>query len=296
MYSIRLTCLLVLAAFSLCCRGPALAQRPDFTELFAALDRDGVATAPSGVEVRTADYAVDSRKLEALTFRPVGPGPFPALLLIPGHGTTARDWTGNALAFAEAGYASIAVSQPGYGTSAGPPDFVGPFTVSALAQGWEQLGALRFVDAQRRGIVGYSRGALAAALLAERLEGVGAVVLGGGIYDFQLAYDESVSKMIKQNMLAETGMTPEAVDARSPVRHLETLTAPVLILHGSQDINAPVSQAYALRDALSAAGKDFELQLFDSAHSIGIANFRSAAIDFLGRRLKPAEEAVVHGG
>jgi dipeptidyl aminopeptidase/acylaminoacyl peptidase len=276
-------------ALALGCGLPAYAQRPDFTELFAALDRDGVAVyEPLQVEVRSAGYRCAGRKLEALAFRPAGPGPFPGLLLVPGHGTTARDWTGNALAFAQAGYACLAVSQPGYGGSDGPPDFVGPATIAALAAGWQQLGELGFVAAQRRGIVGYSRGALAAALLAERLDGVGAVVLGAGVYDLQLAYDESTSEMIRQNMLAESGMTPAAVDARPPARHLETLAAPVLILHGTQDVNAPVSQAYLLRDRLTQLGKQFEIQLFDSEHSIGLANFRSSSIAFLDKWLKDA--------
>lgn len=37
---------------------------------------------------------------------------------------------------------------------------------------------------------------------------------------------------------------------------------PVLILHGDADANAPVSRAFALRDALDAAGRPYELEIY----------------------------------
>jgi hypothetical protein len=40
------------------------------------------------------------------------------------------------------------------------------------------------------------------------------------------------------------------------------------------------------RDRLTELGKEFELQIFTGAeHSIGLENFRSYSLDFLGRRL-----------
>ena len=61
------------------------------------------------------------------------------------------------------------------------------------------------------GIYGYSRGGMAASLLAVKLDDVQAVVLGAGIYDFKEAYDEVTIKGIKgicENMENETGLTP----------------------------------------------------------------------------------------
>ena len=120
------------------------------------------------------------------------------------------------------------------------------------------------------GIYGFSRGGMAASLLAVRLDDVRAAVFGAGIYDFQKAYDEMKIEGIRANMKAESGMTEAAVRERSSIFQMEKLKCPVLILHGEKDENVPVSQAYMLRDRLTALKKDFEIKLYpDRAHGIG---------------------------
>jgi dipeptidyl aminopeptidase/acylaminoacyl peptidase len=265
----------------------ANAQRPDFSKLVEAMEKDGCAIhEPSKVKLCKYDYKVDGKNLEAITFKPEGDGPFPGLLLIPGHATTARDWIPNGLTFARNGFAGVAVSQPGYGHSEGPADFVGPKTIKALSEGYRKFQREPFVDAKRMGVVGYSRGGMAASLLAVQLDDVKAVVLGAGVYDFKKAYDEVKIEGIRQNMERETGMTAEAIKQRSSVLQMEKLKCPVLILHGEKDINVPVSQALLLRDRLTALKKNFEIQLFpDKDHSIGPQNLYQYSLDFLRRKL-----------
>jgi dipeptidyl aminopeptidase/acylaminoacyl peptidase len=265
----------------------ANAQRPDLNQIIEALEKDGCATyEPLKVKLCKYDYKVDGKNLEAITFKPNGDGPFPGLLLIPGHATTARDWIPNGVTFARNGFAGVAVSQPGYGYSEGPADFVGPKTIKALSEGYKKFQREPFVDSKRMGIVGYSRGGMAASLLAVQLDDVKAVVLGAGVYDFKKAHDEVKIEGIRHNMERETGMTEEAIRQRSSVLWMEKLKCPVLILHGEKDINVPVSQALLLRDRLTALKKDFEIQLFpDKEHSIGQQNLYQYSLDFLKRRL-----------
>jgi dipeptidyl aminopeptidase/acylaminoacyl peptidase len=208
------------------------------------------------------------------------------LLLIPGHATTARDWIPNGLTYARAGYAGVAISQPNYGRSEGPGDYVGPKTIKTLTAGYRRFQREPFVDAKRMGIVGYSRGGMAASLLAVQLDDVKAVVLGAGIYDFKKAHDEVKIEGIRQNMERETGMTEEAIRQRSSVLQMEKLKCPVLILHGEKDVNVPVSQAFLLRDRLTALKKDFEIHTFpDKEHGIGPQNLYQYSLDFLKRKL-----------
>src|SRR6185369_10738832 len=217
------------------CASSAAAQslRPDFSKLIEAMDREGcVVHQDSGVKLCKQDYRVNGKNVEAISFKPEGAGPFPGLLLIPGHATTARDWIPNGLTFARNGFAGIAVSQPGYGRSEGPGDYVGPKTLKVLTDGYRRLQREAFVDGKRMGIVGYSRGGMAASLLAVQLDDVKAVVLGAGIYDFKKAYDELGIEGIRQNMKSETGMTEDAIKQRSSVLQMEKLKASVLILHG----------------------------------------------------------------
>ena len=80
-------------------------------------------------------------------------------------------------------------------------------------------------------------------------------------------------------------MTEAAVRERSSVFQMERLKCPVLILHGEKDENVPVSQAYLLRDRLTALKKDFEIKLYpDRPHGIG-PEVTTETIDFFKRRL-----------
>jgi len=280
-------CIILFAACLVFASTVSAQQRPAFSKLIEAMERDGCTLhEESGVKVCRRDYSVDGKNVEAISFQPRGAGPYPALLLIPGHATTARDWIGNGLTYARNGYAGLAVSQPGYGGSQGPGDYVGPTTIKVLIEGYRRLQREPFVDAKRMGIVGYSRGGMAASLLALQLDDVKAVVMGGGVYDFKRLYDETGLDGIRQNMKAETGMTEAAIRERSSILRMDKLNCPVLILHGEKDINVPVSQARLLRDRLTALKKDFEIQIFpDREHGIGSENLYKYSLDFLNRKL-----------
>jgi dipeptidyl aminopeptidase/acylaminoacyl peptidase len=138
------------------------------------------------------------------------------------------------------------------------------------------------------GIFGYSRGGMAASLLALKLGSeVKAAVLGAGVYDFQRAYDETKLEGIRENMKAETGMTESAVNERSAIRHMEKLKCPVLIIHGENDANAPTNQAFLLRDRLTELKKEFEFKILtDHVHGQLKGDFLSPVLDFLSRKLK----------
>lgn len=285
---------IIVVSFLLFASSATAQQPPDFSKLIEAMDKEGcVVHQDTGVRVCKRDYSVDGNNVEAISFEPRGGGRFPGLLLIPGHATTARDWIPNGLTYARNGYAGLAVSQPGYGRSKGPGDYVGPRTIKVLIEGYRRLQHETFVDATRMGIVGYSRGGMAASLLAVQLDDVKAAVLGAGVYDFKKAYDETGLDGIRANMKAETGMTAESIQVRSSVLQVEKLKCPVLILHGEKDINVPVSQAHLLRDRLTALKKEFEIHIFpDREHGIGPQNLYNYSLDFLKRKLagEPAKK------
>lgn len=50
-----------------------------------------------------------------------------------------------------------------------------------------------------------------------------------------------------------------ALDAASPLRHVEVFKAPVLLLHGDRDINVGFTESQAMSDALHRAGKQSQL-------------------------------------
>jgi pimeloyl-ACP methyl ester carboxylesterase len=122
----------------------------------------------AGAKVCGYDYCVDGHRVEALLFRPASTTPAPGILLIPGYQRTAQDLIPMGKELAEAGFAGIAISQPGFGESEGPADFVGPKTLEVLTAGYRKLQNEPFVNPKVMGIYGYSRGGMAASLLAGR--------------------------------------------------------------------------------------------------------------------------------
>lgn len=265
-----------------------LAQPGSGAAILDSLDHKGhVELRQSGVTVSTWDFDADSERVEAIAFRPTAGTGLPAVLLIPGFGRTARDYLPFGVRLAKEGYACVAVSQRGFGKSTGRPDFVGPATVRELAAAFERLRAESYVDPARVGILGYSRGAIAASLLATQLAGVRAAVFAAGIYDFPSAYRDIQLEGIRENMRTEAGDTTSAFGVRSSLGAMERLHCPVLILHGEKDENAPVSQARMLEARLKELHKDYEIRISpDQDHNLGMQNLLSGALDFFGRRLK----------
>jgi len=276
----------IIVTSSACVLFVAFAQEP--TEpIVKDIRKQGYAALPSGVKVLRYDHAVDGRAVEALLFRPAGDGKFPGVLMIPGYQRTAVNLIPMGSRLAAEGFACVGVSQPGFGKSQGPPDFVGPKTLKVLTVAYRKLQQEPFVDPDRMGIYGYSRGGMAASLLAVELNDVKAAVFGAGVYDFKRAYDDSTLPGVRANMQAETGMTTEAIRQRSSILRMDRLSCPVLILHGGKDVNVPVSQAVLLRDRLRELHKEFEIKLFpDREHSIG-PEVTTLTVDFFRRKLQP---------
>ena len=265
------------------------AQQPGGAEkIIERIEKDGCATLDSGLKLCKADYSVEGKAVEAISFVPAGKGPFPGILMVPGYERTARDFVPLGIRFAREGLAGIAVSQPGFGKSQGPPDFVGPNTLAVLTVAYRKLEKESYVDPNRMAIYGYSRGGMAASLLSLQLDDLKAAVFGAGIYDFQRLWNDVQLRGVHENMRDETGMTKEAIRERSSILRMDQLKCPVLILHGERDKNVPVGQALALRDRLTQLHKEFEIKLFpDKEHSIG-SEAGDAAIDFFRRKLLTA--------
>jgi dipeptidyl aminopeptidase/acylaminoacyl peptidase len=251
-----------------------------------------VAAAPLRAEL-LAHPDDPQRRVEYFIGRPEGKGPWPTILFIHGHqgpprpGAQGSDDVLNR--FAKRGVLAVVVSQPGYGDSSGPPDFCGPFTQRAVSAVIDKLRRDGMVASGKLVIQGVSRGATVAAMIGAYDRDIGGLILIGGEYDLTaLALDSSaqgIRAAIRENLLAESGGSAEALRARNVLAVAADIKVPTLILHGEADENTSPEHARQLADSIRRSGGDVQLVTFPGvAHSIPMEERRKYIEPFLTRR------------
>src|SRR5438270_7536798 len=140
-------------------------QGQQANEIVDQMEQKGCVAVESGTKVCKYDYTYEGSSVEAISFRPPGKGPFPGLLLIPGYERTARVLIFLGSKLADAGFAAVAVSQPGFGKSQGPADFVRPKTLTILTVAYRKPQKQPFIEPVKSGIYGYTSGSMAASLI-----------------------------------------------------------------------------------------------------------------------------------
>lgn len=194
------------------------------------------------------------------------------LVMLPHGGPTSHDaerfdWW--AQAFASRGYA---VFQPNFrGSTSQDAAFIkaghgewGRKMQSDISDGLAHLAAQGIVDPKRSCIVGASYGgyaALAGVTLQQGLYRCAVSVAGVSDLSMMISTDirESAGDAIlKRNLKAEIGSGRDLKDV-SPRRLAGKADAPVLLIHGKDDIVVPYRQSVVMADALKDAGKPYQM-------------------------------------
>jgi len=233
-----------------------------------------------------------AQRVELYWARPEGQGRWPAILFVHGHqigirpgGKTYLDF-GRLAAMLQEGYVAAAVSQPGYGQSGGAPDFCGSFSQNAILAAIRFLRQKTFVDPDKIGLFGYSRGAIVASMVATQDAQLAAVVLGGGTYDFNLGYPTELAGL-DANIRSEAGVTPEAFKARSAAHHVEQIKSPILLLHGAEDDRFKADYVLKFARDLKAHNVVVQNKIFDGVgHGIPIRQQYQWILPFLREHLR----------
>jgi len=167
---------------------------------------------------------------------PATAGPHPGVVLLPGAGGWAPRYQNVARALADSGFAALALDY--YGVEGPATSGAELVTKSTL---WRQhigdaVRLLRSSAAKGRpvALVGFSRGAFLAIMVANRTPGVAAVVdyFGGAQID------------------------PDSLHAQMRA------FPPVLILHGDSDRIVPVEEAYRLQHEVESRGGTAEMHIY----------------------------------
>ena len=223
------------------------------------------------------DYrAADGRTIHAyLTLPPGKDAKNLPLIMLPHGGPHSRDepgfdWLSQALA--SRGYA---VLQPqfrgsaGFGVDllyAGFGEF-GKKMQTDLSDGVRALAAKGLIDPKRVCIVGASYGGYAALAGATLDTGVYRCAVSiAGLSDLRdqlrywhrLAHIEDRSERFWDRFLGVSDYDDPKLDAISPIKHVDKISIPILLIHGRDDTVVPFSQSDDMADALKDARKPYE--------------------------------------
>jgi dipeptidyl aminopeptidase/acylaminoacyl peptidase len=203
------------------------------------------------------------------------------LIVLPHGGPHSRDqpgfdWLSQALA--SRGYA---VLQPqfrgsdGFGwdlLSAGFGEF-GRKMQTDLSDGVRALAAKGTIDPKRVCIVGASYGGYAALAGATMDTGVYRCAVSDAglsdLHDFmrymqgRSADSNSLSVRFWDRFLGASGTDDPALDAISPIKHVDKATIPILLIHGRDDTVVPIAQSEDMADALKRSKKQVDFVELD---------------------------------
>ncbi len=206
----------------------------------------------------------DGLEIPSYLAKPSGKGRHPALVWVhggePGTGSVDSAFDPAMQYFAAQGYIVLA---PNYRGSRGFGDILqnfGPGTdpIPDLLAAATYLRSRPDVDPNRMGIVGFSAGGLFTLLTAGRQPGVFAAVVDffGPTDLATLHRDTPVYRPLLRGLLGgDPADKEDAYRGASPLTYVERMKAPILVLHGDQDMKIPVAQADTFVAALTAAHK-----------------------------------------
>jgi dienelactone hydrolase len=241
--------------------------------------------------VATTYTARDGTEIPAYLTLPAGEGPFP-LVLNPHGGPASRDIGGfDSMAhfLASRGYA---VLQPnfrgstGYGwdwESAGFGEQGHGVMQNDLTDGVQAMIDRGLVDPERVCIVGWSYGgyaALAGAAFTPDVYACAASIAGVSDYGRRLSRvahasttESSGVQDLRRRLGLTTGQGSQSLDAISPAKHASNIRAPILLIHGEDDLNVRIEQSEYMADALEDVGADYQLvRLATGDHSMRFYN------------------------
>jgi dipeptidyl aminopeptidase/acylaminoacyl peptidase len=233
-----------------------------------------------GSQERLSYRASDGLALDGLLILPPDrdprDGPFPLVTIVHG-GPDDRyadefmlHWAPSGQWLAHAGHA-VFLPNPrggqghGHDFAASVAGAVGQEEWTDILTGIDLLVARGVADPARLGIAGWSHGGFMAAWAVSQINRFAAAVVGAGISDWGLQAAAGEWGAFEAALGGSTGWEgpgPHRHDRLSPISHASAIRTPVLIVHGAEDTNVPLSQAEYLHRALRHFGVEHEFVIY----------------------------------
>lgn len=184
--------------------------------------------------------------------------------------------------YAEMGYSTIAMSFPGYGNSDGEKDWCGIYSQRAVISLIEYLNQHKNIQKNKIYLIGNSRGAVVAGMVAIKEPDLEGVVLDAGFYDLaKVTHELTLSRMKNEGIINSV-----EIEKRSIMDKADKLNMSILILHGFYDEKTPVAEAFKFYDKLMQLRKNATLMVFPYPHTIALEHKYKAIDMFIEENLK----------
>jgi dipeptidyl aminopeptidase/acylaminoacyl peptidase len=241
-------------------------------------------------------HAADGTVVHGCVRKPLGKGPFPAVIFIHGGFGNNREYTRELLRW------SIAESLWREGFVVFSTDYRIDYQgkdIDDIVAAFKYVSELSFVDKDKIIYFGDSHGSYLAMMAALKTNPL-AIVHCWGVVSFVEWYDhirksdasanQQIVRMLEESFGGTPDQVPEAYRQASVLAHVDALECPVLIIHGGEDNEVPVSQAYKLAESLERAKHEFKLKVFkNEGHGIRNPQARQEmdeiVLGFLKKRL-----------
>lgn len=252
-----------------------------------------------GAQERLSYQASDGLVLDGLLVLPPGcsrqDGPFPLVTLVHGgpYDRYADEfmlhWAPSGQWLAHAGYA-VFLPNPrggqghGHAFAARVAAAVGQGEWTDILTGIDVLVAEGVADPHRLGIGGWSHGGFMTAWAVGQTDRFAAAVMGAGISDWGMQAATGEWGRFEEALGGSAGwegVGPHRHDRLSPISYASAIRTPLLIVHGAEDTNVPLSQAEYLHRALRRFGTEHEYVVYPrEGHSFQERNHQ---VDLLHR-------------
>lgn len=196
------------------------------------------------------------------------------LIVLPHDGPIARDYWGFDILvqfLATRGYAVLQTNfrgSSGYGSNwlyAAHQDW-GGLTYSDITEAARWAVREGIADPARIAIVGWGFGGYAALLSAAREKGLYRCAVSiAGISDLPLMLREAVGHDFYGVLQRELGANSDKLREDSPVRHVDEIRIPLLLIHGTHDFEVKPDQFRKMERALKSAHKPYKAVLIEDA-------------------------------
>jgi dipeptidyl aminopeptidase/acylaminoacyl peptidase len=205
--------------------------------------------------------AESGQKLPALVFNAGGTGETGALSDITAAATVGL--------YASWGYVVIASQYRGRGGSQGTEEW-GAGDVDDAMNALVLLQSFAYVDQDRIGIIGGSRGGMMALQMLSRTEVFKAAITFGAPTEFTNLAEDSYILKTARRFIPNVANHPEELAKRSVTLYTDKLckTTPLLVLHGSGDRRVEPEHAYKLGLALQKTLHPYKLIMYDNADHV----------------------------